>query len=122
MLVDHDRELLSKNKMQIQTLEIKFSKYDQTTQITPFKKRLKETMEKYEKEIINGKKRKFLRDTMGYDNESAYKWKHTGNQRGNNFTNKSVPKGTTSQGDSTLSDFSSLQRHGEGDEVNPRKR
>lgn len=82
MLVEHDRELLIQTKAQIQALDLKLATFDQTTQVIPFQKKLKEVIERYEKYIISGKKLKFQRDKSDYDKDMAYKWKHAGNKRG----------------------------------------
>lgn len=66
MLIEHDRELLAKMKNEIKALGNKLSKFVMNNQILPFQKRLKENLERYEKDIIDGKKRKFVRNKTDY--------------------------------------------------------
>lgn len=54
-------------------METKLSKFDLANQITPFQKKCKDHLETYQKDIIAGKKRKFIRDKTDYDKETAFK-------------------------------------------------
>lgn len=56
MLLEHDRELLLKTKQNILLLETKQTKFDHDTQVVPFQKKLKEMLERHERDIIAGKK------------------------------------------------------------------
>ncbi|XP_069605723.1 uncharacterized protein [Ranitomeya imitator] len=81
MLIAHDRELLVQVKTEIRDLENGLSKFDEVSQIQPFKIKLKEGLDKYDKEIMDKKRAKFLRDKLDFDQHMAYKWGHQGNQR-----------------------------------------
>lgn len=96
LLLEHDRDLVDKTKIQITNLELKLSKFDPGTQIDPFQKRLKESLDKFEKDIIEGKKKKFSRDKGDYEKQSAYRWRHSGNRRGRNVPNKTSTVPTAS--------------------------
>lgn len=125
MLIEHDRDLLAKTKNLIQTLEIKLSKFDMTNQVTPFQKRLKENLEKYEKDIIAGKKRKFIRDKTDYEKDTAFKWKHSGNRRDKGGPRPNLPNSANGRDELSSSDFlgsSDTDASREGDDVNQRKR
>lgn len=57
LMIEHDRGLLLKTKLQIQLLEANLAKFDTETHVLPFQKRLRELLEKYEKEIMLNKKK-----------------------------------------------------------------
>lgn len=106
LLIEHDRELLKQTKQKILALESKMPDYDQQTQVTPFQKRLKETLEKFEREIMEGKKKKYTRDKNDYEGGQAYRWKHTGNRRFKGRPRRNVGRQENNeQGDTTSSDF-----------------
>ncbi|XP_071989584.1 uncharacterized protein [Engystomops pustulosus] len=77
----HERGLLISIRERIRKAENDLQKFDQETQITPFQSKLKDTIDRYEKEIIRGKREKFARDKKDYDNNHVYKWNHKGNKR-----------------------------------------
>lgn len=81
LLLEHDRDLLKQTKQIIISLSAKLTKYDQQAQVVPLQKRLKEILEKFEKDIMEGKKKKCIRDKNDYERNLAYKWKHAGNRR-----------------------------------------
>lgn len=124
MLIEHDRDLLAKTKIQIQTLEGKLSKFDMANQVTPFHKRLKENLERYEKDIIAGKKRKFIRDKTDYEKSNAFRWKHAGNRRDRGGPRQNMPKSAHAHEELSSSDFlgsSDTDASREGDDANTRK-
>lgn len=57
MLVEHDRTLWTKINAQIHNLESKIAKFDRDSKVLPFQIKLKETLDRYEKDNIAGKKR-----------------------------------------------------------------
>lgn len=81
MLLEHDRLALEETKTQIKELETKLMVLDAETIVEPFQTKLKDLLEKYEKEIMNGKKMKFQRDKTDYEQNRAFRWKHRGNPR-----------------------------------------
>lgn len=91
LLVEHDRKLIVQTKLKIQGLEADLSKFDHNTQVEPFLKKLKESLDKYKKEILEGKKKKQIRDKNDYEKQAAFKWQHSGNRRGKNTKKRYAP-------------------------------
>ncbi|XP_077134125.1 uncharacterized protein LOC143788365 [Ranitomeya variabilis] len=81
MLLEHDRELLLNTKIRIKDLEGQLLKFDDVKQVQPFRARLKENLDKYEKDIVSKKKSKFTRDRSDFESARAFQWRHQGNQR-----------------------------------------
>lgn len=125
MLLNHDKTLVQQTKIRIKTLETTLATFDIPTLVTPFQTKLKDLIDKYEKDIIAGKKRKFVRDKTDYDKKVAYKWKHQGNARGRTGPMGYTKKATPSTQDSATSDFlssSDTDAGPGGEERNPKKR
>lgn len=118
LLIEHDQQLLIDTKKQILTLEADLIKFDPTTLVNPFQKKLKETLEVHEKEVMAGKKKKFSRDKTDFEKQNAFRWQHQGNRR--NQWGPSKPKGQmgaqrTNPAASTSSDFLSSMSEGESE-------
>ncbi|XP_069582906.1 uncharacterized protein [Ranitomeya imitator] len=71
LLLQHDNETLSTLKQKIKNLEAQLSTYDPITQVQPFQKNLKDTITKFEQEIMTGKKTKLQRDKQDYEKEQS---------------------------------------------------
>lgn len=105
MLLEHDKEILEQTKVQIRSLESQLGQFDLVTVVTPFQTKLRDTIDKYEKEIMNGKKRKFTWDKTDFDQQVAFKWKHTGNTRRGTYSTNQALNNDTSANDVSASDF-----------------
>ncbi|XP_072012170.1 uncharacterized protein [Engystomops pustulosus] len=81
MLLDHDRGLLNQQRELIKKLESRLISFDTTSLVEPFRKKLKEMIEGYEKNIILTKQNKLQRDKKDYERGRAYHWTHRGNKR-----------------------------------------
>lgn len=51
------------------------------TVVTPFQNKLLDLLEKYDKEIMAGKRRTFHRDKLDFKTQHAFKWRHRANRR-----------------------------------------
>ncbi|XP_071966628.1 uncharacterized protein [Engystomops pustulosus] len=80
MLLDHDRGLLNQQRELIKKLESRLISFDTTSLVEPFRKKLKEMIEGYEKNILT-KQNKLQRDKKDYERGRAYHWTHRGNKR-----------------------------------------
>lgn len=80
MLVEHDRVLLTQVKARIKDLESKLTTFE-ADKVQLAKEKLWETIEKYEKKIVSGKKYKFSRNKEDHERQRTFKWRHTGNKR-----------------------------------------
>ncbi|XP_056413371.1 uncharacterized protein LOC130356211 isoform X2 [Hyla sarda] len=113
MLVAHDKDLLVNCKSKLQDLETQLLVFDKEKLVGPFQVKLKDMMDKYEKEIMEGKKTKFNRD-RDYDRHEVYRWRHRGNRRywKKGQTNNSVtPPAQPGSSNVSSSDFFINKRH-----------
>ncbi|KAM4034751.1 uncharacterized protein ACNLHF_021439 [Anomaloglossus baeobatrachus] len=69
------------HRYKIRTCESKLKTFDLNYQVLPFQQKLKESIDRYERDIIRGKKQKFFRDKKDFENGVAFRWTHHGNQR-----------------------------------------
>lgn len=67
---------------------------EQGNLVKPFQLKLKETIDKFEKDVMQKKKLNFSRDRLDFDRGNAYRWTHKGKKRtpGNNPTRDSTMK------------------------------
>lgn len=56
--------------------EINLQALDQETVVIPFQEKLKDVLERYEKDIMTGKRNKFHRDRTDFDLQRAIHWRH----------------------------------------------
>ncbi|CAJ0928466.1 unnamed protein product [Ranitomeya imitator] len=93
-------------KNSIKELETKLSNHDEGL-VTPFKNKLKDTLDKYETEITQRKSKKFQRDKADFEQGMVYKWKHMGNaRRPRNYRGDPLPMAlTSSYREESSSDF-----------------
>lgn len=105
MLIEHDRDLLVETKTKIKALEVKLQAHDQETVVTPFQEKLKDILERYEKDIITGKRNKFHRDRTDFDTRSAFRWRHRGNKRNTKNDNMNDNTSSGNEHSSSEGDF-----------------
>lgn len=79
MLVEHARVLLTQVKARIKDLESKLTTFE-IDKVQLAKQKLRDTIEKYEKKIVSGKKLNFSRDKEDFERQRMFKWKHSGNK------------------------------------------
>lgn len=120
LLINHDKELLGTTRQRIKDLEAQIIQQGAT--IGDFQEKYSTDLEKYEKEIVTGKKRKFSRDKQDFEQKTMYRWRHQGNRRGQR--NTTTPRNTGGNNTDLSSDFLSTGtsdtdggREGEDEEI-----
>ncbi|XP_069618482.1 uncharacterized protein [Ranitomeya imitator] len=82
MLIEQDNLVLTQIREDIKKKEVDLNTFDLKTQLDPFKIHLKEIIDKYEKDIIRGKKNKFQRDKLDMEKQRIHKRPRKQHRRG----------------------------------------
>lgn len=103
LLIGHDKELLGATKSHINSLEEQLSQGGEMDEA--LNGHLQDILDKYEKEIMSGKKCKFVRDKNDYERKEAFRWRHKGNKRGGKFAPRNDNRVTNNTPDTSSTDF-----------------